>query len=300
MGKALVVYESMWGNTEKVARAVAAGLASWLEVEVCEVGAAPAVTTDVDLLVIGAPTHAFSMSRASTRQDAGAAAPARGATGLREWLDESAVSPPRLATFDTRVEKVRHLPGSAAKSAARVAHHTVTPAPASRELLRRRHRRPARRRSELVRASAWGRRTRRRRQGRSAKGGASPSRRARRPGPDRPPRRRRWSTVGRPSVPYASAGSHRPPRPPPLRRPPPRPRLPSPGVRRQGADQRQRDDRIHSRTAPATAGPWSPADLSDQARPTNRATTTRVKSENTAAMIMRSSRPRAAARKPRA
>ena len=41
MGKALVVYESMWGNTEKVARAVAAGLASWLEVEVCEVGAAP-------------------------------------------------------------------------------------------------------------------------------------------------------------------------------------------------------------------------------------------------------------------
>ena len=28
MGKALVVYESMWGNTEKVARAVAEGLAS--------------------------------------------------------------------------------------------------------------------------------------------------------------------------------------------------------------------------------------------------------------------------------
>ena len=28
MGTALVVYESMWGNTEKVARAVAEGLAS--------------------------------------------------------------------------------------------------------------------------------------------------------------------------------------------------------------------------------------------------------------------------------
>lgn len=126
MGKALVVFESMWGNTEQVARAVADGLASTMEVEVCEVGAAPAApAADVDLLVVGGPTHAFSMSRASTRDDARQRGAVRGGeTGLREWLDElpSGRHTQRLATFDTRVTKVRHLPGSAAKSAARAAH----------------------------------------------------------------------------------------------------------------------------------------------------------------------------------
>jgi len=161
MGKALVVYESMWGNTEKVARAVAAGLASWLEVEVCEVGAAPAVTTDVDLLVIGAPTHAFSMSRASTREDARRRGAGRGAeTGLREWLDElpSGRHPQRLATFDTRIEKVRHLPGSAAKSAARAAHHRGYPHASEVESFYVAGIEGPLEDGELVRASAWGRR----------------------------------------------------------------------------------------------------------------------------------------------
>jgi flavodoxin len=36
--KALVVYESMWGNTEKVAHAIAAGLGESMEVELAEVG----------------------------------------------------------------------------------------------------------------------------------------------------------------------------------------------------------------------------------------------------------------------
>jgi flavodoxin len=41
--KALVVYESMWGNTEEVAPAIAAGLRELMEVTLAEVGAAPAV-----------------------------------------------------------------------------------------------------------------------------------------------------------------------------------------------------------------------------------------------------------------
>ena len=40
--KALVVYESMFGNTEQVARAVADGLRSKMEVDVREVSTAPA------------------------------------------------------------------------------------------------------------------------------------------------------------------------------------------------------------------------------------------------------------------
>lgn len=120
--KALVVYESLWGNTETIARAIATGLAESAQVDVADVSALPTVGEDVDLLVVGGPTHAFSMTRASTRADAqaqGATHPAA-AVGLREWLDRlDAETRPAVATFDTRVDKVRRLPGSAAKSAAR-------------------------------------------------------------------------------------------------------------------------------------------------------------------------------------
>ena len=40
--KALVVYESMFGNTEQIARAVAAGLAESVDVQLAEVAEAPA------------------------------------------------------------------------------------------------------------------------------------------------------------------------------------------------------------------------------------------------------------------
>src|SRR3954453_13850215 len=87
--KALLVDESMFGNTEKVARAVAAGLAESLEVELREVSTAPEqVTGLVDLIVVGGPTHAFSLSRPSTRADAVAkgAPPREPDVGVREWL----------------------------------------------------------------------------------------------------------------------------------------------------------------------------------------------------------------------
>ena len=126
--KALVVYESMFGNTEQVALAVAAGLGESSEVEVVEVQDAPErPDADVGLVVAGGPTHAFSMTRASTRADAVRQGAAHGSEtiGLREWLAAlpSEHREARLATFDTRVAKVRHLPGSAAKSAAKVARH---------------------------------------------------------------------------------------------------------------------------------------------------------------------------------
>ena len=69
--KALVVYESMFGNTEEVARAVAEGVGETMDVSLHEVSTAPAPITDlVDLVVVGGPTHAFSLSRPSTRADA--------------------------------------------------------------------------------------------------------------------------------------------------------------------------------------------------------------------------------------
>lgn len=124
--RALVVYESMFGNTEHVARAIGDGLAASMEVEVVDVGHAPTPPPQpVDLVVVGGPTHGFSMSRERTRDDA----VSQGGTdtgpevGIRDWLDRLPPGPHTelVATFDTRVDKVRHLPGSAAKAAAKAA-----------------------------------------------------------------------------------------------------------------------------------------------------------------------------------
>jgi len=118
--RALVVYESLWGNTEKVARAVADKLSSVGTVDVVQSDAAPATVDGYDLLVVGGPTHAFSMTRVTTRADAvkSHSAPHQPARGIREWLNElerPATAIPAVA-FDTRVDKPR-MPGSAAKAA---------------------------------------------------------------------------------------------------------------------------------------------------------------------------------------
>lgn len=127
--KALIVYETWFGNTEKVARAVAAGLEQHLGVEVVEVSAAPREITELfDLIVVGGPTHALSLSRPSTRLDAvrQGAAHTDTTSGLREWLEALHTGPHSelVATFDTRVAKVRHLPGSAARRAAHLTKHS--------------------------------------------------------------------------------------------------------------------------------------------------------------------------------
>jgi hypothetical protein len=123
--RGLVVYESMFGNTEKIARAVTRGLSDRMEVELAEVSMAPAPLSELlDLIVVGAPTNAFSLSRSSTRADALRKGATQGQekSGLREWLSSLNRGPhsEMVAAFDTRVEKMRHLPGSAAKRAARV------------------------------------------------------------------------------------------------------------------------------------------------------------------------------------
>ncbi len=126
--KALVVYESMFGNTELVASAIATGLARHMEVETTDVTRAPAADGAADLIVVGGPTHAFSMTRTSTREEARRQGAKHGSetTGIREWLEQlhKGQHRERVATFDTRVERVRRLPGSAARKAAHVAHRS--------------------------------------------------------------------------------------------------------------------------------------------------------------------------------
>lgn len=122
--RTLVVVESSFGNSRAVAEALAEGLAAELgDADVRSVGKTPTELAGIELLVVGGPTHAFGMSRDQTRADAvrqGAPAETSG-PGIREWL--AGLDPParlQVATFDTRVAKVRHLPGSAARGAARM------------------------------------------------------------------------------------------------------------------------------------------------------------------------------------
>ena len=111
--RATVVYESMYGNTRRIAEAIAEGLDD--HVDVVPVNAAivdrPA---EAELLVVGGPTHAWSMSRPRTRQAAVQAATKPGSRlsvephadgeGLREFLSCSVGNGRRAAAFDTRVK----------------------------------------------------------------------------------------------------------------------------------------------------------------------------------------------------
>jgi hypothetical protein len=120
--RALVVYESLFGNTKQVAEAIADGLRPTMEVELTHVADVWHADPAVDLLVVGGPTHAMSMTRPSTRAEAvKQGAPAGPDVGLREWLKtfRPGLSQPVLATFDTKLAKARRVPGSAAKAAAR-------------------------------------------------------------------------------------------------------------------------------------------------------------------------------------
>jgi pantothenate kinase len=122
MTRALVVYESMWGNSELVAHAVAEGVAEVMPVDVTDVAAAPVDLEDVTLVLVGGPTHGHAMSRQKTRRDAREHGALHGSigTGLREWLDELPDESQRwLAAFDTRVTTSRLVPGSASSGVAR-------------------------------------------------------------------------------------------------------------------------------------------------------------------------------------
>jgi flavodoxin len=108
MTRALVVYESVFGDARTIAHAIADGLSTSIPADVLAATEAPAeISPDVGLLVVGGPNHAFGMPRPSTREGAmkqyGAHIPDTG-TGLHEWLENVRVTHSRIsaAAFDTR------------------------------------------------------------------------------------------------------------------------------------------------------------------------------------------------------
>lgn len=131
--KALVVYESMYGNTRAIAEAVADGLRPDYEVEVlctAHPTASGVTSVDADLLIVGGPTHAHGMSRPATRKSAVEAAlkpdselvvePEAEGRGIREWLSVLARGEGKpAAAFDTRLSAPPIMTGRASAGIAK-------------------------------------------------------------------------------------------------------------------------------------------------------------------------------------
>jgi Flavodoxin len=164
--KAVVIYESMYGNTHLVADAIGRGLSETGEVVVIPVDE---VTTELleeaELVVVGGPTHAHGVSRASTRKAAVTAGqkpesglvidPDAEGPGLREWFATLDWMSGRAAAFDTRMDAPPVFTGRASKGITRMLHHhgfTMVADPESFLVTKGDHLKP----DEDKRARDWG------------------------------------------------------------------------------------------------------------------------------------------------
>lgn len=102
----LLVVESWFGNTRAIAEPLGAEMSA---------AGARFELIDVDLLVIGAPTHSRGLSTTATRQKVATLGGGAGRTGVREWLAGLDLRDGRrVAAFDTTTSQGRPS-GSAAK-----------------------------------------------------------------------------------------------------------------------------------------------------------------------------------------
>lgn len=123
---AVVVYESIYGNTRAVAEAIAAGLGG---AEVLPAHVADAERLDgADLVVAGGPTHMHGMTSSLSRTMAVKGAEDEGVEteeaageelGLRQRLKHWRGEGSRAAAFDTRIDRAPTLTGTAARGIAK-------------------------------------------------------------------------------------------------------------------------------------------------------------------------------------
>jgi hypothetical protein len=131
--RAVIIYESMFGNTHEVARAIADGLAPGNVITVVGVTEADqGLLAGADLVVVGGPTHAHGMSRTSTRRMAAEQAHKEGSQvlldpgaptpgpGLRDWFASLGHLTTHAAAFDTRFDGLAAFTGRASKGIARL------------------------------------------------------------------------------------------------------------------------------------------------------------------------------------
>ncbi len=165
--RAVVIYESMYGNTHVIADAIGRGLEQGFEVTVVPVAeATPELLDEAGLVVAGGPTHVHGMSGARSRQAAVEAAHKDGSgltlephaqgPGLRDWFGTVGRIHGCSAAFDTRMDGPAMLTGHASKAIAKLLdrHGLTEIAPAQSFLVTKdNHLRPG----EEDRAEQWGR-----------------------------------------------------------------------------------------------------------------------------------------------
>ena len=160
---ALVVYESVYGNTRAVAEAVADGVGAFA---VLPVHAAQRSQGTPDLLIIGGPTHVHGLATRRSRHVAAATAQEDGRThleagattdpGLRTWLHGLSPGAARhAAAFDTRLDRSPWLSGAAARGITRRLRHLGIDVIATESFLVEDTEGPLQA-GELERARAWG------------------------------------------------------------------------------------------------------------------------------------------------
>ena len=106
--KAVVVYESLWGNTAAIAQSIAAGIGPEA-VALTTDAASQAVIADADLIVAGAPVLGFSLASDAmrdsvARSEADAPTPPDLAhPSMRTWLESLPHGHGAGAAFETRI-----------------------------------------------------------------------------------------------------------------------------------------------------------------------------------------------------
>ena len=156
--EAIVVYESVWGNTADVARAIAEGLGGGAEAFATD--AVPAERlAKADLIVAGSPVFAFSLPNESTRarileSEADGPRPDLSHPSLRSWLDSLPTGNGLAAAFETRIWwSPRGAIGTIEKKLARAGYRRL--AKAEKYVVKDKY--GPLREGELDRARAWGR-----------------------------------------------------------------------------------------------------------------------------------------------
>ncbi len=106
--KAVVVYESFWGNTAAIAHAIAEGLGSGARALSTTEASGEAVA-GADLIVVGAPVLGFQLptdlmrSSLGTRETKAPAPPDLSHPSMRSWLRDLPKGRGHSATFETRI-----------------------------------------------------------------------------------------------------------------------------------------------------------------------------------------------------
>lgn len=156
--KTIVVYESHWGNTAAIARAIAEGIGPEARA-LSTAEATGAALTDIALIVAGAPLLGFSLPTEgmlkgmATNASSDPTPPDLSHPSMRAWLGALPQGSGRAASFETRIW---WSPGSAAKAILRKLETAGYPPAAKAQRFIVRGKYGPLRDGELERAKAWG------------------------------------------------------------------------------------------------------------------------------------------------